>query len=169
MNYGGTAEEHSQIKNKNNRLPTTCKFHFFTFSSLFLTSRETQTALWSHRLRLHRAACLQGWSGVTGTENEMMVERDGWQAPSPGKQTHGYMSTNKQAWTPRWSYLKHTLTDEGTIASKFPWLFATTYSPNLTWARCYSGPLILLGFSYHSPSYVMASIYLCFSKLTVYV
>lgn len=44
--------------------------------------------------------------------------------------------TNKQAWTSWWSYLKHTLTDEGTIASKVQLLFVTTYSPNLTWARC---------------------------------
>lgn len=154
VNYGGTAEEHSQIKNSQHvphhmqiSLPlfsyTASPFFFFFFfhghtdqprdtnRTVVTPSVFTQSCLlarmkWSH---WHIRWMDDRWWHRT-------ADRHLHQENKPMDMSASTEMTNKQAWTSWWSYLKHTLTDEGTIASKVQLLFVTTYSPNLTWARC---------------------------------
>lgn len=91
--------------------------------------------------RMKRSHWHIGW--MDGRLWHVMADRHLQRENKPMDMSTSTKITNRQAWTSWWSYLKHTLTDEGTIASKVQLLFVTTYSPNLTWARCLSRRFII--------------------------
>ncbi len=107
VNYGGRAEEHSQIKNSQHApqhmhisLPlfsyTSSPFFFSTDTlhtdqlrdtnrTVVTPSVFTQSCLLARMKRSHWHI---GWMDGRWWQ-------DGWQAPSPGKQTHGYVGINR--------------------------------------------------------------------------
>lgn len=107
MNYGGRAEEHSQIKYSQHaphHMQISLPLFSYTSSPFFFFFQRTHWPAERHKsycghtvsIYTERPACkdeaeslahkMDGWSVVT---------QDGWQAPSPGKQTHGYVGINR--------------------------------------------------------------------------
>lgn len=153
---GGGKSRRAHPDKKFTMLSTTCKFPFLTLCFpksrlLFFFNGHTDQPRDTNRTvvtpwvftqsgllaRMKRSHWHIGW--MDGRLWHVTAERHLQRENKPMDMSTSTEMTNKQAWTSWWPYLKHTLTDEGTIASKVQLLFVKTYGPNLTWARCLSG------------------------------
>jgi len=151
MGVEGTAEEHIQIQNSQRSPPHAnspsvflnhVSFFFNGHTDQLRDTNRTVVTPWVFTqsgllARMKRSHWHIGW--MDGRLWHVTADRHLQRENKPMDMSTSTEMTNKQAWTSWWPYLKHTLTDEGTIASKVQLLFVKTYGPNLTWARCLSG------------------------------